>query len=70
MMTGVIVKIVSDGGFFFIKGDDGQQYFAHRSSLLVPRWIYDIKEKDAVNFDPTDHAKGPRAERVSVDRLS
>lgn len=69
-MTGRICNIVADRGFFFIKGDDERQYFAHKSSLLTPKWIYDIEHDDVVQFDPTAHEKGPRAENIVVNRLN
>jgi len=68
-VTGTIVKIVSDNGFFFIKGDDSRQYFGHRSALIQTVWIYDIMEGDIVEFDATDSPKGPRAECIAVHRL-
>lgn len=70
-MTGSIVNVLADKGYFFIKGEDNTQYFAHRSSLANPRWFYDIKADDAVTFDPDKSApKGPRAEAVHVARLT
>lgn len=69
-MNGKIVNIVMDKGFFFIKGEDGRQYFAHKTALVVQRWIYDIEEDDRVEFDPDlDAPKGPRAESIMVTRL-
>ena len=32
-MTGTIAKVISDKGFGFIQGEDGQEYFMHRSAV-------------------------------------
>jgi cold shock CspA family protein len=32
-MTGTIAKVMSDKGFEFIQGEDGQQYFKHWSAV-------------------------------------
>lgn len=70
-MNGQICDIIWNRGFFFIRGEDGKQYFGHRSGLVVSRWIYDIQVDDAVEFVP-DYTpdKGPRAEKIIVTRLS
>jgi CspA family cold shock protein len=68
-VNGTIVRIVSDKGFFFIKGEDNRQYFAHKSCLITAAWIYDIMEGDEVLFIAAEHEKGPRAEQVVVKRL-
>lgn len=70
LVNGRICNIVVDKGFFFIKGEDNQQYFAHRTALLQATWIYYIDVEDDVQFDPTDTDKGPRAENVIVKRLN
>jgi cold shock CspA family protein len=67
-MKGRIVTI-TEHGFFFIKGEDERQYFAHRSKLIVRRHIYDIRLDDEVLFEPGEGEKGPRAESVVVCRL-
>lgn len=69
-MTGTIRTVNSDRGFFFIKGSDGKQYFAHVSALKDKTWMYELAEDDAVSFDSTDAPKGPRAENIVVNRLN
>jgi len=60
-MTGKIKTLVNGKDFGFILGDDGKEYFFHKSSavdfdLLMPGVI--------VEFTPTKGKKGPRAENV------
>lgn len=67
-MNGRICNILEDKGYFFVRGDDGVEYFAHKSSLRKCRWE-DIQYDDAVEFTPDEGPKGPRAEEVIVTRL-
>lgn len=63
-MNGEIVNIVENMGYFFVLGDDGVEYFAHKSSIRLCRWE-DLVQGQKVEFDPMrDAPKGPRAERV------
>lgn len=66
--VGTVTKVVDPRmkGFGFIKGDDGQEYFMHRSSCQVP-WEGNgqIEQGDRVAFTGTLNAKGFRALNVS-----
>lgn len=67
-MRGIIVRISPDQGFGFIRGDDDQEYFFHRTALSATRFE-DLAPGSAVEFqigrDPGDRSdEGPRA--VSV----
>lgn len=63
MATGTIKRLVQDRGFGFIRDDDGQEYFFHRSA--VDRNAFDtMYEGQAVTFEVEPSAKGPRAGQV------
>jgi CspA family cold shock protein len=60
---GQIAKIVRDKGFGFIKGEDGKEYFFHRSSL--DDGVFDaLQPGDAVQFIAMQTHKGMRATGV------
>lgn len=57
------VKFFNEGkGFGFIAGEDGKEYFVHRSGLTGGVMI---KENDAVTFDVEQGDRGPKAGNVS-----
>ena len=66
MSSGTIKKLVSERGFGFIAGDDGNEYFFHRDGLdgLVSFDALTAGEK--VTFEVESSPKGPRAARVRV----
>jgi CspA family cold shock protein len=62
--TGTVKKVVQDRGFGFIAGEDGTEYFFHRSGV-DPQLNFDgLRGGEAVVFDVEPSAKGPRANRV------
>ncbi len=67
-MVGVVRNLNLDRGFLFIRvtpdGGKPVDYFAHRSALRDGLRIDDLREGDAVQFEPEDSPKGPRAEEV------
>jgi CspA family cold shock protein len=63
-MTGTIKTLRAEKGFGFIKGEGGQEYFFHQSSIFG-EGINDLREGDSVTFDVADSPKGPRAENVT-----
>jgi CspA family cold shock protein len=65
-MNGQIVKLRTDKGFGFIKGDDGNEYFVHRSAIRGVVFEQ-LREGQSVTFDVGHGDKGPRAENVQVD---
>jgi CspA family cold shock protein len=67
MMTGTIKTLRIDKGFGFIMGQDGLQYFMHRSAIRGGEIFEQLREGQLVAFDPTTSDKGPRAENVRVD---
>ena len=65
-MTGTIAKVMSDKGFGFIQGEDGQEYFMHRSAVRDGSVFEQLREGQPVVFDAGRGDKGPRAENVRV----
>ena len=64
-MNGTIKRLVVDRGFGFLSGEDGKEYFFHRSS--VDGSFEGLQEGQKVTFDVEPSApKGPRASRVRV----
>lgn len=60
-MTGHIVNIIENKGYFFIKSDeDGVEYFAHKSELNGCRWE-DVRYRGRATFTAEPHDRGPRA---------
>ena len=49
--------------FGFINGDDGTDYFVHKSGLAEG---VNIDEGDRVTFDVTEGDRGPKAENVKM----
>jgi len=63
MPTGKIKRLMKDRGFGFIRGNDGQEIFFHRSSLEgVP--FESLSEGQDVDFEVEQSPKGPRAGKV------
>jgi cold shock protein len=62
-VNGKITKIYRDKGFGFIKGDDGEDYFFHRSGVKNARFA-ELEEQTEVEFEDTQAERGPRAEEI------
>ena len=65
-MTGTIAKVISDKGFGFIQGEDGQEYFMHRSAVRDGSVFEQLRERQTVIFEAGRGDKGLRAENVRV----
>ena len=65
-MNGTITKVISDKGFGFIQGEDGQEYFMHRTAVRDGSVFEQLREAQAVVFDASRGDKGLRAENVRV----
>ena len=63
-MNGTI-KTLTNKGFGFIAGPDGQEYFFHQSACVGARFD-SLREGEAVTFDVGQGPKGPRAENVKL----
>jgi CspA family cold shock protein len=60
-LKGTVVRLVSDKGFGFIRGEDQKEYFFHRTSV---RGEFEALANSPVTFKPTSGPKGSRAEEV------
>ena len=65
-MTGKITSVVEEKGFGFIAGQDGQDYFFHRSALQEGEPFDQLLQGAAVTFDAVHGPKGLRAEVVRI----
>lgn len=65
-MNGTISKVIAEKGFGFIKGDDGQEYFVHRSAVRDGAVFEQLREGQAVSFDAGRGDKGLRADNVRL----
>ena len=64
-MNGTIKKLTPDRGFGFIRGENGSEYFFHRSELRGGLRFEDLREGQRVSFEPQQADKGPRAADVN-----
>ena len=62
MAQGTIKKLVSDKGFGFIKGENGELFF-HRSAVEGTSFE-ELTEGQTVSYEEGQGPKGPRAESV------
>lgn len=66
MTTGRIIRLKPDHGFGFIQDTNtGKEYFFHRSAV---EWasFEELREQQAVQFEPSEGPKGLRAESVRL----
>jgi CspA family cold shock protein len=63
MPTGKVKRLMKDRGFGFIRGNDGQEVFFHRSSLEGIDFE-SLTEGQEVDFEIEQSPKGPRAGKV------
>ena len=66
MATGRIIRLKMESGFGFIQDTNtGAELFFHRSAVQGARFD-ELREGQAVQFEPGAGPKGPRAENVTV----
>jgi CspA family cold shock protein len=63
MANGTIKRLVRDRGFGFIRDDNGQEWFFHRSAVRDGSFDQ-LNEGQRVSFEEEPSAKGPRAGNV------
>jgi len=63
MPNGTIRRLVRDRGFGFIKSDDGQDVFFHRSELQGITFD-SLEEGQSVEFEKGQGPKGPKAVNI------
>lgn len=68
-MNGVVRDISREKGFGFIIGEDGREYFVHRSAIKNAR-LSDMGRGQEVIFEESEGPKGLRAEDVYVQDLA
>jgi CspA family cold shock protein len=61
--AGRIKKIIPDRGFGFVRADDGNEVFFHRTELTLVDFDA-LEEGQVVEFDIVDSPKGPRARNL------
>jgi cold shock protein len=66
-MNGKIARVQAEKGFGFITGDDGADYFMHRSALRDGSVFEQLREGQFVTFDASRGEKGLRAENVRLE---
>jgi CspA family cold shock protein len=65
-MNGMIARVIVEKGFGFIRADDGQEYFMHRTAIRDGSIFEQLREGQPVIFDATQGDKGLRAENVRL----
>ena len=63
MPEGRIKKIIHDRGFGFVRADDGNEVFFHRTELSTVDFD-SLQEGQAVTFEVVNSPKGPRARNM------
>lgn len=64
-MTGKIKTLHTDKGYGFIRGEDGTDYFFHRSAVKNAEFDT-LKKGHEVTFEGFEGQKGMRAEDIYV----
>jgi cold shock protein len=64
MQQGIVYWYNVQKGFGFIRGDDGQRVFVHKSQL--PFWTIYLKKGDRVLYSVEESQRGPVATELAV----
>jgi len=64
-MKGKVKFFNADKGFGFITAEDGKDYFVHQTGLKEG---VTINENDDVTFEVTEGDRGPKADKVALDK--
>ena len=67
MPNGTIRRLVRDRGFGFIRSNDGQDVFFHRSELRGITFE-SLEEGHSVEFDKGQSPKGPKAVNIKLTK--
>ena len=65
MPEGRIKKIIHDRGFGFVRGDDGNEVFFHRTELTTVDFD-SLEEGQPVSYEVVNSPKGPRARNLKA----
>ena len=63
MPEGRIKKIIHDRGFGFVRGDDGNEVFFHRTELTTVDFD-SLEEGQQVSYEVVNSPNGPRARNL------
>lgn len=66
MPEGKIKRLVTDKGFGFIEGDEGDVFFHHSALEGIP--MEELREGDMVEYAVEQAEKGPRATSIRLAR--
>lgn len=66
-MNGTVKNIVDGRGFGFIRGENGMEFFFHRTAVIPRNHFDSLTTGDRVVFNIEQSDKGPRAVDVRVD---
>ena len=66
MANGIIKRLVRDRGFGFIRDDEAQEWFFHRSAVEAGSFDQ-LNEGQRVSFDEEPSQKGPRAGNIRAE---
>ena len=69
MIKGKISQVIDDGGYGFIRADDGRKIFFH-VTVLQGFDIKDLKEGDLVEFDVKNDPNGRRPRALNIRKAS
>lgn len=64
VVNGTVERVVAEKGFGFIKGEDDESYFFHRSEVVPPLRFELMRQGTRVAFVATESPKGLRAGAV------
>ncbi len=62
-MEGTVKWFNRNKGYGFIQGDNGDEFFVHRSAIEEGTFL---KDNDKVSFEPFDSDKGKQAKDVKL----
>lgn len=65
MPRGTIKRLVRERGFGFITGEDGTEYFFHRSAIQGD--FDSLRQEQRVSFQVESGPRGPRASSVRIE---
>ncbi len=64
-MEGTVKWFNTMKGFGFIEGDDGEEYFVHRTAVGEGTIL---RENDRVSFEPAEGDRGKQARNVTLSQ--
>jgi cold shock CspA family protein len=65
-MTGKVTRLFRDKGYGFVRGEDGEARFFHKSNMRDAPWFELMWEGCKVEFDEQVSPKGPKAINVRL----